>query len=157
MQARVISIFYTCLCIPPTNCWMHGPIFMKPGMRIMATDPISTTYFINPSHHTVCMSISPVSARQRLGKHAELLDTVWRHISVRDSKIANIQGWCCGEVAGLYSGGACFESRLSWFISSWFYSITKVRMPWLWHEYACSDLLKNHSPLSSYTDGILKS
>jgi hypothetical protein len=42
---------------------MPEPIFMKLGMYIMALEPISKTYFINPFHpylHTV--------ARQRLGK-----------------------------------------------------------------------------------------
>jgi hypothetical protein len=47
------------------------PIFMKLGMYIMATVPISTACFINPSHHSVyvCMYIPCFTARQRLGKH----------------------------------------------------------------------------------------
>jgi hypothetical protein len=48
---------------------MPEPIFMKPGMYIMAPEPISTAYFINPSHQSVCLYVySPIVARQRLGK-----------------------------------------------------------------------------------------
>jgi hypothetical protein len=32
---------------------------MKIGMYITAPDPISTVYFINPSHMSVCMSVYP--------------------------------------------------------------------------------------------------
>jgi hypothetical protein len=31
---------------------MPEPVFMKPGMYIMATEPISTAHFINPSHQS---------------------------------------------------------------------------------------------------------
>jgi hypothetical protein len=35
----------------------------------MALEPISTAYFINPSHHSVCLYVYPHNvARQRLGK-----------------------------------------------------------------------------------------
>jgi hypothetical protein len=48
---------------------MPEPIFMKLGMFIMAPEPISTAYFINPSHQSVCLYVYPVIvARQRLGK-----------------------------------------------------------------------------------------
>jgi hypothetical protein len=33
------------------------PIFIKLGMYIMASQPISTAYFINPSHQSVCICI----------------------------------------------------------------------------------------------------
>jgi hypothetical protein len=36
---------------------MPEPIFMKLGMYIMAPEPISTVYFINPSHQSVCTCI----------------------------------------------------------------------------------------------------
>jgi hypothetical protein len=57
---------------------------MKLGMYIMAPEPISTAYFTNPSHQSVCLHmypyycwqsygsvkcILPFIARQRLGKH----------------------------------------------------------------------------------------
>jgi hypothetical protein len=47
----------TIMCIPRTNFWMTEPIFMKLGMYIMALEPISTAYFINPSHQCVCMCL----------------------------------------------------------------------------------------------------
>jgi hypothetical protein len=70
-----------CLWIPHINFWMLEPIFMKRGMYIMAPEPISTAYFINPSHQSVSVCVSllslpgkgsvkcipPFSARQRLG------------------------------------------------------------------------------------------
>jgi hypothetical protein len=49
---------------------MAEPIFMKRGMYIMAREHISTAYFINPSHQSVCLYVYPrVIARQRLGKN----------------------------------------------------------------------------------------
>jgi hypothetical protein len=32
---------------------------MKLGMDIMAPEPISTAYFINPSHQSVCLYVYP--------------------------------------------------------------------------------------------------
>jgi hypothetical protein len=37
-------------------------------MCIMASEPISEAYFINPSYQSVCMCIPPFIARQRLVK-----------------------------------------------------------------------------------------
>jgi hypothetical protein len=66
---------------------MAEPVFMKRGMYVMTPEPISTLYFVNPSHQSVCLYVYPiVVARQRLDKsvpaatnaHAtieELLDT----------------------------------------------------------------------------------
>jgi hypothetical protein len=49
---------------------MGEPIFTKRGMHIMAPEPISTAYFINPSHQSVCLYVYPlIVARQRLGKN----------------------------------------------------------------------------------------
>jgi hypothetical protein len=42
---------------------------MKLGMYIMAPEPISTAYFIDPSHQSVSVSVSPIVARQRLDKN----------------------------------------------------------------------------------------
>jgi hypothetical protein len=61
---------------------MAEPIFIKPGMNIIAPEPISTTSFINPSHQSACLYVYPsllgngsvkcipsFGAGQRLGKH----------------------------------------------------------------------------------------
>jgi hypothetical protein len=40
---------------------MPKPVFMKPGMYIMAHEPISTAYFINPTHQSVCLHVCPPS------------------------------------------------------------------------------------------------
>jgi hypothetical protein len=38
-------------------------------MYIMAPEPVSTAYYINPSHQSVCIYVYPlIVARQRLGK-----------------------------------------------------------------------------------------
>jgi hypothetical protein len=77
-----------CLCVcvpPPNNFWMPYPIFIKLGKHIMAPEPISMAYFLNPSHQSVCLSvcvsllslpgkgsvkyIPPFVTRQRLSKH----------------------------------------------------------------------------------------
>jgi hypothetical protein len=61
-----------CLCVclcSPINYLMPEPIFMKLGMYIMALEPISKTYIINPSvSRCVYMFIPRIVARQRLGK-----------------------------------------------------------------------------------------
>jgi hypothetical protein len=48
---------------------MPEPIIMKLGVYIMAPDPISMAYFINPAHQSVSIYVSPIVARQRLGIH----------------------------------------------------------------------------------------
>jgi hypothetical protein len=43
---------------------------MELGMYIVAPEPTSTAYFINPSHQSVCLYVHPsIVTRQRLGKH----------------------------------------------------------------------------------------
>jgi hypothetical protein len=43
---------------------------MKLGAYIMAREPISTVYFINSAHKSVCLYVYPPTvARQRLGKN----------------------------------------------------------------------------------------
>jgi hypothetical protein len=48
---------------PHTNFWMSEPVFMKLGMYeyIIAPEPISTAYFINPSHQSTCLYVYPPS------------------------------------------------------------------------------------------------
>jgi hypothetical protein len=49
---------------------MADPIIMKLGMHIMAPGPISTAYFINPSHQSVCLYVYlPIVAGQQFGKN----------------------------------------------------------------------------------------
>jgi hypothetical protein len=48
--------------------WTPKPNFMKLGMYIMAPEPISTAYFINPTYQFVCLYVYPLLAvRQLLG------------------------------------------------------------------------------------------
>jgi hypothetical protein len=47
--------------------WMPEPIYIKLGMYIMATEPISTACFINASKQSI--RLPPVDARQCLDKH----------------------------------------------------------------------------------------
>jgi hypothetical protein len=51
-----------CLCVcvsPPINFWTSEPVIRKLSTCIMAPEPISTAYFINPSHQSVCLYVSP--------------------------------------------------------------------------------------------------
>jgi hypothetical protein len=49
---------------------MPEQMFMKLGMYIMASEPISTAYFINPSHQSLFLYVSPaVVAGQRVGEN----------------------------------------------------------------------------------------
>jgi hypothetical protein len=50
-----------CLCIRHINLRMPEPIIMKLGIYIMTPEPISTAYFINPSHQSVCLYMYPLS------------------------------------------------------------------------------------------------
>jgi hypothetical protein len=46
---------------------------MKLVMYIMAPEPISTAYFVNPSHDSMCLYVySPICGRQRLSKHVPM-------------------------------------------------------------------------------------
>jgi hypothetical protein len=60
-----------CLCVSPSiNYCMPVPIFMKLGIYIMTSEPISTAYSVNPSQQSVQLYVcSPIVARQRLGKN----------------------------------------------------------------------------------------
>jgi hypothetical protein len=55
---------------PSISCWMHEPVFKKLSwIRSVARGNISAAYFINPSHHSVCLHVyASIVARQRLGK-----------------------------------------------------------------------------------------
>jgi hypothetical protein len=69
---------------PPVNFGMNEPIFNKLGICIMAPEPISMAYFINPSYQSVCLCILHIVARQRLGKCIPLFGTtqrIGRHVS----------------------------------------------------------------------------
>jgi hypothetical protein len=50
-----------CLCIPPMNFRLAESVFMKRGIYIMAPEPISTVYFINPSHQSFCLYVYSLS------------------------------------------------------------------------------------------------
>jgi hypothetical protein len=55
---------------PFVSLLMPEPVFRKLGKYIMAPEPISTAYFINPSHQSVCLYVfHPIAARQRLSKN----------------------------------------------------------------------------------------
>jgi hypothetical protein len=47
------------MCVSPhsINFWMPEPIFMKLDTYITASEPITTTYFKNPSHKTACLCV----------------------------------------------------------------------------------------------------
>jgi hypothetical protein len=55
-----------CLCVcesPLINFWKPEQIFMKLGMYIVAPEPISTAYFLNPSHQSVSVSLLPLPGK----------------------------------------------------------------------------------------------
>jgi hypothetical protein len=47
------------VCVPPYQLRMAEQIFVKLGMDIMTTEPISKAYFINPSHQCVYLCVYP--------------------------------------------------------------------------------------------------
>jgi hypothetical protein len=48
---------------------------MTYDIYIMTPEPISTAYFINPSHPRVSVCVPSIVARQRLGKHVSVETT----------------------------------------------------------------------------------
>jgi hypothetical protein len=61
-------------------------------MYIMATEPISTVYFVNPINLCVRVCISPFAARQLLGNH------VLAATNARNSKIVYCVIFCVAHV-----------------------------------------------------------
>jgi hypothetical protein len=62
---------YQCVSVSPSIKFrVPEQICMKLGMYVMAREPNSTVYFINPSHQSLCLYVySYIVTRQRLGKH----------------------------------------------------------------------------------------
>jgi hypothetical protein len=59
-----------CVCVSaPIQLSMAEPVFMKLSIyTIVAREPISTAYIINPSHQSLCLYVYPlIVARQQLG------------------------------------------------------------------------------------------
>jgi hypothetical protein len=55
---------------PPYQLLMEKPVIIKFGIYIMALESISTAYFINFSHQSMCLYVyPPVIARQRRCKN----------------------------------------------------------------------------------------
>jgi hypothetical protein len=61
----MIIVLSVCRYISPYQLRMAEPIFMKLGMYIMAPEPISVAYFMNPISPCVC---PPIIAKQQLSK-----------------------------------------------------------------------------------------
>jgi hypothetical protein len=74
-----------CLCVCgsfPFNCWMPEAIFMKLCMYIMSPEPISTAYFINPSHQSVCLHVYPSYCCKTTARLSVFLYSVLGNVSV---------------------------------------------------------------------------
>jgi hypothetical protein len=86
IKAGLCYIRADCVCEyrpPPIIFWKPEPIFIRPAINIMVAEPVSTAYFISPSHQSVCLCVFLLSllgngsvncishfiARQRLGNH----------------------------------------------------------------------------------------
>jgi hypothetical protein len=58
-KVRLCDFHPICLWIPPPiNFWISEPVFMKLGLYVMATEPVSTSYFINPSNQSLSIYVS---------------------------------------------------------------------------------------------------
>jgi hypothetical protein len=64
-----------CVCVsPPPLTFECLNQSMKLGVCIMAPEPISVAYFLNPSHQSVCLYVyPPVIARQWLSKNPPII------------------------------------------------------------------------------------
>jgi hypothetical protein len=74
---------------------MPEPIFIKLGMYIMASEPISTAYFINPPPISLCFftCFPHIVARQRLGKKVTAATNTHATIELMDASF--LCGPCC--------------------------------------------------------------
>jgi hypothetical protein len=64
MKLGLCDIDFFCVSVYPSlhiNFWMPEPVFMKFGRYVMETEPISTAYFIDPSHQPVSLCVSLLS------------------------------------------------------------------------------------------------
>jgi hypothetical protein len=62
IKIKVALSDHNAVCVsvyPLFQFLMPEPFFIKLGMHIMPPEPISTVYFINPSHLSVYVSVSP--------------------------------------------------------------------------------------------------
>jgi hypothetical protein len=77
---QLVSVF---LWVPsPVNFWRPEPILTKLGMYIMAAEPISTAYRINPSHLSACLYMCPFYHCQATALLSLSLDSVLGNGSV---------------------------------------------------------------------------
>jgi hypothetical protein len=68
------------VCVsPPVNVLKSEPIFTKFCMYIMVSEPNSTLHFINLCHQSVCIPITAIFARQRLGKRVPVAMNTYNH------------------------------------------------------------------------------
>jgi hypothetical protein len=70
---------------------------MKLLMYVMDPEPISTAYFINLSHQSVCLYVQLVVARQRLGKYIPTAT------NTRNSRRIISSIWCLSMSGSLFS------------------------------------------------------
>jgi hypothetical protein len=73
-------------------------IFMKLGMYIMAPEPISTAYFIDPSHRSVCLYVYPtIFSRQQLDKNVTAATNTHETIELLDASFCMRSVSCQGK------------------------------------------------------------
>jgi hypothetical protein len=99
---------------------------MKLRMYIMALEPISTVYFIDPSHHSVsiCAS-SPTVARQLLGKHVPAATkNYWRVLFYAVHVVSKESRWLVLPRTSCF----CFKYNIYVHIIVWKVSIIRHRL-----------------------------
>jgi hypothetical protein len=101
MKVRLCDLpLSVCLRIPSIRFWMAEPVFMKSGMYIMVPGPISTSYFINPFNHSLCLYMySPIVDRQRLGKNVTATKSTHAKIELLDASFSMRSVSCYGKQA----------------------------------------------------------
>jgi hypothetical protein len=71
---------------------MPESVFMKLGMYITAPEPISTAYFINPSHSSVYLYVYPPTvARQGIGRNVTAATNI--HATIEELLDASFSMW----------------------------------------------------------------
>jgi hypothetical protein len=92
IKVGLCDLHAVCVSPLPINFSMAEPIFMKIYVYIMTSEPISTAYFINPSHQSACLYVyPPIVTKQRLCKNPSIVarQRLGKNVTVATNTYAN--------------------------------------------------------------------
>jgi hypothetical protein len=126
-----------CLCILSINFSAAEAVIMKLGMYIMPPEPLSTAYFINPSHQSVCLCVyPPIVARQGLCKTLKR-----QRIHTQQKKNCWTRHFLCGPCRIKESRGLVIHSISSFCLHFPLVGVMNIYCCWYYYYYYLHQLL----------------